>query len=251
MFKSNPYKKLSKYYDIYKGNFDDDIPLYLAMCKKKDTILEIGCGTGRVLKAFLQAGHEITGADISEEMLDIAKGKLSNYLSNGKLKLISHDFRLSPIDIQYNYVIITYYTFNYLLEYEEQLNFLENVYKSMSSGSTIILDLFYPKPLSCRNLENNLEERFFESNGRKIYLEQKEMIKENIVKRIQFFSENKHKEKVVSYRRFVNKEDINSLLNFCGFANIMFTDGYDLNKFHSLSPEEPIFMNFIVKAKKL
>lgn len=250
MLKSNPYKKLSKYYDIYKGYFDDDIPLYLSICKKKDKILEIGCGSGRVLKAFLKAGYTITGVDISKDMLNIAKEKLSNYLSNGKLKLINHDFRLSPLDIQYNYVMITFYTFNYLLEYKEQVNFLENIYKSMSNGSAIIIDLFYPRPLSHRFLANDWEERSFESNGRKICLKQKEMINKNIVKRIQLFSENKHQEKVVSYRRYVKKEDINSLLNFCGFENIMFTDGYDLNKFHRLNTEEPTYNNFVVKATK-
>ena len=51
-------------------------------------VLEIGCGTGRVLAALLGAGHDIVGVDICPDMLSIAEQKLASYLDDGRLRLL-------------------------------------------------------------------------------------------------------------------------------------------------------------------
>ena len=43
-----------------------------------ETILEIGCGAGACLKAFLDMGLQVTGLDPSTYMLDIALQKIEN-----------------------------------------------------------------------------------------------------------------------------------------------------------------------------
>ena len=43
-----------------------------------ETILDIGCGTGACLKAFLDMGLQVTGLDPSSYMLDIALQKIEN-----------------------------------------------------------------------------------------------------------------------------------------------------------------------------
>jgi ubiquinone/menaquinone biosynthesis C-methylase UbiE len=46
----------------------------------RDTIiLDMPCGTGRLAEALLESGLKVYGADISQEMLDVAKERLSNY----------------------------------------------------------------------------------------------------------------------------------------------------------------------------
>jgi 2-polyprenyl-3-methyl-5-hydroxy-6-metoxy-1,4-benzoquinol methylase len=45
---------------------------------KFDNCLEIGCGTGKNTEWLLTKGHQITAIDLSEEMLTIAKKKISN-----------------------------------------------------------------------------------------------------------------------------------------------------------------------------
>ena len=41
------------------------------------TLLDIPCGTGRLFPVLLDAGHQVTGADISEEMLAVARNRFS------------------------------------------------------------------------------------------------------------------------------------------------------------------------------
>lgn len=251
MFKPNPYKKLSKYYDIFKAKFTDDLDLYLILGNHKSNILEIGCKTGRILKAFLEIGYSITGIDLSNEMLAIAEKKLSKYIINGKLKLRLHDFDKSPLNEKYDYVMITYYTFNYLLNSKKQFKFLKNVYETMNINSLIIFDLFYPKTLSCQKDGQHWEERLTEADGRKVLLKQRSKMINKIEKRVQYFVENDTKDKIITYRRYTTKEEIYYLLLKTGFSNILFTDGYNVLKgFHKFKSEEKTYSSFIVKAEK-
>ena len=70
-----------------------DFPLYSALALKgRFPILEIGCGTGRVLLPLLQSGHVVTGVDISEEMLRLAQDKLQKNHQGERCKLVNHNF---------------------------------------------------------------------------------------------------------------------------------------------------------------
>jgi SAM-dependent methyltransferase len=40
------------------------------------TVLEPGCGSGRMLEALAQRGRDVTGIDLSEQMLDLARRRL-------------------------------------------------------------------------------------------------------------------------------------------------------------------------------
>ena len=51
-------------YKIYNG---------ILKTKKEPTILDIGCGTGLLSKAFLELGYTLYALDLSQDMLDLYK----------------------------------------------------------------------------------------------------------------------------------------------------------------------------------
>jgi SAM-dependent methyltransferase len=54
----------------------DDVGFYRALClEARGTVLEMGCGNGRILLALLAAGVEATGVDRSQPMLDELRRK--------------------------------------------------------------------------------------------------------------------------------------------------------------------------------
>ena len=59
------YQKFAEYYDAYAGAFEKDLAVYKSFCHPDERILEVGCGTGRVLQSFLKDGFRLTGVDIS------------------------------------------------------------------------------------------------------------------------------------------------------------------------------------------
>jgi len=129
---ADTYSKFALYYDAYVGKFDLDIPLYLHLTEGSSHILEIGCGTGRVLKPLLAKGHRVTGVDISPEMLKVAGQKLSPHITSGQLDLVEHNFCMSALKGVYDRILITFYTFNYLTSSNDCHNFVRNVYKVLS-----------------------------------------------------------------------------------------------------------------------
>lgn len=53
------------------------VTLMCKVFKKKDTIIEIGCGTGTETLALARSGHTIVACDISQKMLDVLSRKVS------------------------------------------------------------------------------------------------------------------------------------------------------------------------------
>jgi ubiquinone/menaquinone biosynthesis C-methylase UbiE len=66
------------FYDHIPGNAErTDVEFYVSRAQSvKGNILELGCGTGRVLIPTAEAGCRITGPDISEHMLARCREKL-------------------------------------------------------------------------------------------------------------------------------------------------------------------------------
>lgn len=74
------YKKQSSFYDITRPAFlfgRREIVRWISEQEPSGTLLEIGCGTGHILKSLAQSTDcKLTGIDLSPEMLAIAKRKL-------------------------------------------------------------------------------------------------------------------------------------------------------------------------------
>ena len=200
------YKRFAQYYDLYVGDFDADLPLYHSLCHSAQYVLEIGCGTGRVLHALLQTGKCVTGIDVSDAMLEVASTNLSEYLKSGVLQLKKHDLREAPLPERYDRVLVTFYTFNYLLADSDQKKFLVNMHKSLTPYGVLVMDLFYPQPLARPDSANQWQESVLESDGRRVVLKQKRKMVGYIEERIQIYTEGADQEEIFTRRRYVSKQ---------------------------------------------
>src|SRR5438270_6791574 len=55
--------------------FAADRPFVEEHCPRPGRLLDLGCGTGRLLVALAQRGYEVLGVDLSWEMLAVASAK--------------------------------------------------------------------------------------------------------------------------------------------------------------------------------
>jgi SAM-dependent methyltransferase len=72
------YHAIARYYDLIHTELTGDIELVRSLasgCKK--TVLDLGCGTCRMSIPLARDGHEVVGIDITAEMLELAREKLS------------------------------------------------------------------------------------------------------------------------------------------------------------------------------
>jgi len=72
----NPNRRYAELYDL-AVTLADDIPLYKELFRSSSSVVEIGCGTGRITIPLGRTGIRILGTDISADMIQVARQKLS------------------------------------------------------------------------------------------------------------------------------------------------------------------------------
>ena len=84
-------------YDAHHSLYKDDLPFWLSLAKQQEgPVLELGCGTGRVLLPLAQAGVRMVGLDNDPDMLDYLRSRLPTTLSPAPLLFVAEitSFRL-------------------------------------------------------------------------------------------------------------------------------------------------------------
>src|ERR1700716_1428185 len=69
--------QLARFYDGFV--FEGDLPLYLELARLQGPqVLEVACGSGRVLVPLVRAGFDVVGIDVSAHMLALTREKLES-----------------------------------------------------------------------------------------------------------------------------------------------------------------------------
>src|SRR5260370_1346352 len=108
-----------------------------------DPVLELGCGTGRIMMALADAGKRITGLDLSERMLERAVKKRAalNKEARERVHLVQGDMARFDLGETFRLVIIPFRPFQHLLEVRQQVDCLDCARKHLSPGGRLILDV--------------------------------------------------------------------------------------------------------------
>jgi SAM-dependent methyltransferase len=242
------YKLFADYYDLYVGKFDSDLEFYTSLCDQHNDILEIGCGTGRILKFFLEHYYRITGIDISDEMLEKSRQKLKIFEDTGQLELLNLDLSAKALPLKFDIVLITFYTFNYLLE--NPAPFLRNVTESLKDNGMLVMDLFYPKSFTNYTTDNQWTEHSISVNKRDIKIKDHRRMVNNIEIRKQVYCENGQEITIETVRKYYSPLEVKSFIKDSGFKEILFSTTYNQKAFSPEINENELKSNFLVWAKK-
>ncbi|HKF82306.1 MAG TPA: class I SAM-dependent methyltransferase [Solirubrobacterales bacterium] len=99
-------------------------------------LLDVGCGTGLSLISMVERGWEVTGCDISAEMLELARAKVS-----GRAELVVADMRELPVLGGFDLVWAVNNPFNYLLGVDELVATLSGMRGNLAPGGIVLFDL--------------------------------------------------------------------------------------------------------------
>lgn len=147
------YALLSRYYDLENVAFTEDLEFWLELAEEYGgPVLELGCGTGRVLLQVARRGLPITGVDNAPEMLARLEEKLraAPVLSKGGRPgeaaptLINADIQSFSSPTQHALAIMPFNTFMHLLTLEEQTAALGNIRKHLQANARLVLDVVNP-----------------------------------------------------------------------------------------------------------
>jgi SAM-dependent methyltransferase len=229
-----------------------DAEFYLARAKESSgTVLELGCGTGRVLLPIARAGIAVTGVDASELMLAKLKEKLDREARHVRDRVELHLGELTTFELGRKFPLITmpFRPFQHLLEVEDQTRCLGQVKKHVAPGGRLVFDMFNPDP---RRLfdpvwlqESAPQVEFAMPDGRQVKLAERTAAfhrsrQVNDVEMIFYVTHpDGRTERLVhafSFRYFFHYE-VEHLLARCGFRVVQLCGDLDGSPFKDDSPE--------------
>ena len=135
-------------YDYYSTGVEGDVPFYVEEAQKASgPVLELGCGTGRILIPTAQAGVEITGLDRAPSMLTIARDKVARLdpAVRRRIQLVEGDMRDFSLGRRFKLLTIPYRAFLHLMTGEDQRQALRCVRNHLEPDGRLILNIFDPR----------------------------------------------------------------------------------------------------------
>lgn len=132
-------------YDILCQGLDYGIDFYVGLAREaQGPVLDVACGTGRVLLPVLQARADADGLDLFPPMLDVARRKadalgLAPMLHLGDMA----DFQMPR---RYALVMIAFNAFCHMLTTEDQLRCLGCIRRHLLPGGLLAFDGCFPGP---------------------------------------------------------------------------------------------------------
>lgn len=144
--RSAAFDRFARFYDEDYRDYEDDVDAIVHLALEMDgPVLELGCGTGRLLLPLAGTGLSVTGVDISPALLAQARTKLANAPQGGQVTLIEADLR--EFDLarhDYAFAFCTSNTLMHLASADDQLAALTRAAAHLRPGGLLIIDLFQP-----------------------------------------------------------------------------------------------------------
>ena len=105
------------------------------------TILDIGCGTGRLACDLAARGHHVTGADPAAAMLGVARQRPGG----NKVTWIEADAVGLSVGTRFDLIIMTGHAFQVVLEDQEVQAALSNLHRHLAAGGRLSVETRNPE----------------------------------------------------------------------------------------------------------
>lgn len=137
------YQTIARYYDAENTDKTDDLPLYLELAKEYGSpIIDIGCGTGRVMIPLAQQGNEVHGIDSEKAMLEIAEERMTGSdMLQQNMRLHHGDALDYPLDQKFKLTLVPYNGLMHFHTQEKQLALLRRLRQWTLDDGLMVLDL--------------------------------------------------------------------------------------------------------------
>lgn len=143
----NEYKYSAHLYD--EGTelkiIKEDINFYLQEILESETILEIGCGTGRVAIELAKRGNQVTGLDLSKNMLNIFKEKIATKFFKNNITIVESDMTSFQLNKKFDWIIFPFRSFQSLTTSKQRIDCLKCVKEHLKEKGNVIVQLFNPR----------------------------------------------------------------------------------------------------------
>lgn len=233
----------ARLYDAQYAQFEDDLPFWTKLADRfGDPILELGCGTGRVLFHLAQLGHQIAGLDNDPQMLAFTRKALKPPTS---LRISLHLLDMTQFEFGHPFglIIVPCNTFAYLND-DGAASCLVCCRRHLTHGHVLALDLPNPHLLVEQppDPDEPLSEFMEPESGHPIqlYARQEKMGKRQLEVTWHYDQlapdGTVHRHSLQQRYHLRSAQEMVELLDASGFRSIEIFGGYDLSPLSLGSP---------------
>lgn len=105
-------------------------------------VLDIGCGMGRHSIALAEAGYAVAGVDLSETLLDVARG----HDVQGRVAWSHGDMRNLPFeDGSFDATVNLFTSFGYFMLEDDNASVLRHIRRVLREGGSFLIDFLNPE----------------------------------------------------------------------------------------------------------
>lgn len=146
-----------RYYDVFMGTFADAncLEFYRRQIERYgQPVLEMACGTGRLLIPLAERGVRITGLDMSPQMLAHAKKKAR--ARRVPINVVEGDMRRFRLRRKFKLIFVAAQSLAHLYTYQELGQCLDSVRRHLAVEGRLLIEIFNPSlPMLLRNPERS------------------------------------------------------------------------------------------------
>ena len=146
--KMNVFKKYADCYDLlYEDkNYQEECnfvnSIFETYSKKKaNSILDLGCGTGSHALLFADMGYAVTGVELSENMLEIARKKAAD--QKKCISFVQQDIRRLDLPQKFDAAVAMFAVMGYQTTNHDFEDTLTSVRRHLNTGGLFIFDVWF------------------------------------------------------------------------------------------------------------
>jgi len=138
--------RLARYYDLEHDVLVADAAVYGELARRQEgPVLELGCGSGRLMAALSRAGQRVVGVDSAAAMLQRAEARLRGATDlRGGWELHRADARRLDLGERFGLVLAALDLLGYFHSREDQLAFLAVARRHLRPGGLLVVDVTFP-----------------------------------------------------------------------------------------------------------
>ena len=222
-------------YDSYSTGLEGDEAFYVEEALKAEgPVLEIGCGTGRIMIPIAEAGVPVVGLERAPAMLEVARRKIAGLPeeTSRRIRIVAGDMRTFTLEQRFDLVLIPYRAFLHLITSEDQRRALARIHEHLTDRGRLVFNIFDPsieiiaahmaRPSGTLNFMGSFTHP---DSGRKVMVWDTRRYdpKEQTLEEYRFFEEVDDEGGMVSrtvtplHLRYIHRFEMQYLLACCGF----------------------------------
>jgi SAM-dependent methyltransferase len=240
---TDAYAALPALYDLEHDSFGDDVDFYLNFVEAAgDPVLELGCGTGRLLVPIADAGFHVTGVDRSAPMLARAEARIRAAGHEPRVRL--HRGEMSDLSAvpggPFGVAIVALNGLQHVADPGQQRRTLSSILKSLDPRGQLLIDVLNPTPDALRALDHSLvhEGTWFAENGvrvDKLAARRVSPATQTIATELWYdltaTDGSLRRIATTLTMRYLHRAELELMLELAGFAEWQFYGSYDLDPF--------------------